>query len=62
MSERLNADELDEMETLYARSSRDNYLPVAVARRSAQIRALIEEVKMGRESAAERGNSPLFWR
>jgi hypothetical protein len=57
MPERLKADDLDELAALYAPSSRDKYLPPAVARRSAQIRALIEEVKTGRESGAEKGDS-----
>jgi hypothetical protein len=57
MSERLTTDELDELANLYApRFGDDKLLPASVARRSAQIRALIKEVKMWRESAGEGTN------
>ena len=51
--ERLSNDDLAALEAMYARQPRDEYLPAAVAQRNRQIRSLIEEVKMFRESARE---------
>jgi hypothetical protein len=53
MPEYLSNYELQSLEDLYARQPRDEYLPFHVARRNRQIRALIEEVKMWRESAGK---------
>jgi hypothetical protein len=47
----LTADELNALEALYARQPRDKYLPLSVAQRNCQIRQLIAEVKMHRETA-----------
>lgn len=51
---RLTAAELANLEALYAHQLRDKYLPASVAERMGQIRALIDEVKMWRESAGEK--------
>jgi hypothetical protein len=49
----LTTEELEALEALYARQPRDEYLPAPVANRNRQIRMLIDEVKMWRESAGE---------
>lgn len=49
----LTTEELNALETMYARQPRDKYLPPSVAQRSSQIRALLDEVKMWRETAGE---------
>ena len=45
--------ELEALEALYARQPRDAYLPPAVAQRASQIRELIAEIKIYRESAGD---------
>lgn len=49
----LNKEELAALSELYARQPRDEYLPVPVAKRNRQIRALIDEVTMWRETAGK---------
>jgi hypothetical protein len=49
----LTPEELEALRGLYARQPRDEYLPKPVAQRNRQIRALIDEVTMWRESAGE---------
>lgn len=49
----LTTAELEEIEALYARTTRDDYLPPSVQRRVEQMRSLIGEVKMWRESAGK---------
>ena len=51
--DRLSNEDLAALEALYARQPRDEYLPAYVAQRSRQIRSLIAEVKMWRESAGD---------
>ena len=51
--ERLRNEDLDALEALYARQPRDEYLPATVANRSRQIRSLIAEVRMWRETAGD---------
>ena len=53
----LTAEELNALETLYARQPRDAYLPASVVQRNRQIRPLIAEVKMYRETAGEATNA-----
>lgn len=49
----LTKEELEGLEAMYARQPRDEYLPAPVAKRTRQIRELINEVKMWRESAGD---------
>ncbi|MDR3797993.1 MAG: hypothetical protein P4K93_07560 [Terracidiphilus sp.] len=53
MPDYLSTEELDALEALYARQPRDEYLPASVAARNRQIRRLIDEVKMWRQSAGD---------
>ena len=49
----LSNQDLAALEALYARQPRDEYLPPPVAQRNRQIRGLIGEVKMWRETAGD---------
>jgi flagellar biosynthesis protein FlhB len=48
---RITTAELEELAALYAPTKRDDYLPPPVQHRVAQMRAVIDEVKMWRETA-----------
>jgi hypothetical protein len=53
MAKYLSAAQLETLDTLHAHQLRDKYLPPAVQQRNREIRQLIDEVKMWRESAGE---------
>jgi hypothetical protein len=53
MAEYLTKAQLETLEKLYTRQLRDDYLPPTVQQRNREIRQLIDEVKMWRESAGK---------